>query len=74
MMDPSALAVLRRQQITSRELDGIRERQGDEAARIMCGGLAVGVVDYMVRHYGTRRTYDYIQQLADNIADEDLPR
>ncbi len=74
MIDATAIAVMRRQEITSRELEDIRERGGEDAARVMCVGLAIGVVTYMVRHYGPRRAYDYIQSLADNIAEEEVGR
>lgn len=72
MIDATQLVVMRRQEITSRELEDLRNTKGQTKAFVMCGGLIVGVVSYMVRHYGTRRTYEYIQQLADNIAAEEI--
>jgi hypothetical protein len=69
-MSISQLHVYRRLEITKRELENIRRTKGDEAAKIMCSGLVAGVTEYLVHRYGMRHTYNFVQRLADGIAEE----
>ena len=73
-IDAADPRIMRLQQHFRRSIEQDRFERGKYSADVMCTGMIVGCVSYLVRQYGVRRAYEVIQGLADRIADEELPR